>query len=173
MEISEIENNPKFKELLKLSLTEKNESPLQDSGSSTYKTTTCDITGDTCYDGCCNSCHVAKKHENDEIYSDLIGLFPIVEHIKNGITLHRNYNNSFIEIDSLESLNVVMNEGWINKLKVSETLPDEIKAKYHIWNEYPEFFKDYTVKGYRYLPEYPLVIICTGRVFVEAPVVEE
>ena len=93
----------------------------------------------------------------------------------NGVKVKRNWKNNLCEFDSLDSFRKVFKTGasWIDKLELIPELSDEIKAEYPVWMECSEIISElYPVKGYMYLKDFPLVVVCEDRLFASTPVVE-
>lgn len=178
MERSELENNKRFKDMVKTQYEGKEgakESILYEQFQT--KTVTCDITEETCREGeCCIECKIAEKYVLEELYNDLLGMFPINDHWQNDVKLKRNWKNNFCEFDSLDSFRKVFKHGgsWIDKMECIPTLSDEVKNKYPTWVECSEIINElYPVKGYMYLKDFPLVVLCEDRLFASTPAVEE
>lgn len=114
-------------------------------------------------------------YEKVERSNDLLGLFPVDEHWMNGVKVKRNWKNNLCEFDSLDSFRKVFKTGasWIDKMVSIPELSDEIKAEYPVWMECSEIISElYPVKGYMYLKDFPLVVVCEDRLFASTPVVE-
>lgn len=178
MERHDIENNTHFKDMIK-SQYEGKEGAKEGIWYEKFqtKTITCDITGETCREGeCCTGCKIAENYVLKELYDDLLGLFPIEDHLQNDIKLKRNWKNNLCEFDSLESFRKVFKNGgsWIDKMESIPELSDEIKAKYPTWMGCAKIITElYPVKGYMYLKDFPLVVVCEDRLFASTPVVED
>lgn len=176
MERQDIENNSLFKEIIK-SQYEGKEGSKESIRYEQFQTKTiiCDITGETCREGECCGCKIAENYVLEELYDDLLGLFPIEDHWQNDIKLKRNWKNNLCEFESLDSFRKVFKNGgsWIDKLELIPELSDEIKAEYPVWMECSEIITElYPVKGYMYLKDFPLVVVCEDRLFASTPVVE-
>ena len=178
MERSELENNTHFKDMVKHQYEGKEgakESIWYEKFQT--KTVTCDITGETCREGeCCIGCKIAETYVLKERENDLLGLFPTEDHEQRGVKCKTNWNNSFYEFNSVESLkNSTEYPQWVDKLNHLKELKEEVKVKYHVWNECSEMIKSmFPVVEYMYLStEYPLIIVCEDRIFAEAPYIEE
>lgn len=114
-------------------------------------------------------------YEKVELSNDLLGLFPVEDHAMNGVKVKRNWKNNLCEFDSLDSFRKVFKTGasWIDKMVSIPELSDEIKAEYPVWMECSEIISElYPVKGYMYLKDFPLVVVCEDRLFASTPVVE-
>ncbi len=177
MERSELENNHLLKDMIK-SQYEGKEGAKEGIWNEKFqtKTITCDITGETCREGECCGCKIAENYVLEELYDDLLGLFPIEDHWQNDIKLKRNWKNNLCEFESLDSFRKVFKNGgsWIDKMVSIPELSEEIKAKYPVWMECSEIISElYPVKGYMYLKDFPLVVVCEDRLFASTPVVEE
>ena len=115
-------------------------------------------------------------YEKVEHSNDLLGLFPVEDHAMNGVKVKRNWKNNLCEFDSLDSFRKVFKTGasWFDKLESIPELSDEIKAEYPVWMECSEIISElYPVKGYMYLKDFPLVVVCEDRLFASTPVVED
>ena len=115
-------------------------------------------------------------YEKVELSNDLLGLFPVEDHAMNGVKVKRNWKNNLCEFDSLDSFIRVFKTGatWIDKMVSIPELSDEIKAEYPVWMECSEIISElYPVKGYMYLKDFPLVVVCEDRLFASTPVVED
>jgi len=172
MEFSEVENNAVFKAMVDAQLNGP-EGALKNIYSDRYQTisVTCNITESDCWREDCRGCHIAEEYVKKSVQDDTEGLLPILDFEYKGVKCKRNYNNSFCEFKSLEEFKQAFEESaWIYRLRTLQTITEEIKASYRVWDEYVELITSlYTVTGYMYLTEYPLVIICTDRVFVVSP----
>ena len=115
-------------------------------------------------------------YEKVEHSNDLLGLFPVEDHAMNGVKVKRNLKNNLCEFESLDSFRKVFKTGatWIDKMVSIPELSDEIKAEYPVWMECSEIISElYPVKGYMYLKDFPLVVVCEDRLFASTPVVED
>ena len=115
-------------------------------------------------------------YEKVELSNDLLGLFPVEDACLNGVKVKRNWKNNLCEFDSLDSFRKVFKTGatWIDKMVSIPELSDEIKAEYPVWMECSEIISElYPVKGYMYLKDFPLVVVCEDRLFASTPVVED
>ena len=92
---------------------------------------TCEITGEICEcGGHCSCCKIAEAEANHEIVHENLGLFPTQEFIRNGVAGKRNWNNSFYEFESVESLKKSLdNSGWLSKLEKYTELPDGVQEQ--------------------------------------------
>ena len=172
MEISEVENNQLFKNMVKNQL-EGPEGALENIYTDRYQTASiiCDITGSDCWRENCKGCQVAEEHIRKSIQNDVEYCLPTLDFEYKGVKCKKNYNNSFYEFKSFEEFKKAFKgSAWLDRLETLHTLPEKIKTSYYVWNEYAELITSlYTITGYMYLDEYPLLIICTDRIFVEAP----
>ena len=119
--------------------------------------------------------HLLKDMIKRQYSNDLLGLFPIEDHWLNGVKVKRNGENNLCEFDSLDSFRKVFKTGatWIDKMASIPELSEEIKAEYPVWMECSEIITElYPVKGYMYLKDFPLVVVCEDRLFASTPVVE-
>ena len=177
MERSELENNQLLKDMIK-NQYEGKEGAKESIRYEQFQTKTiiCDITGESCREGeCCIGCKIAENYVLEELYNDLLGLFPIKDHWLNGVKVKRNWKNNLCEFDSLDSFRKVFKTGasWIDKMVSIPELSEEIKAKYPTWMGCAKIIMElYPVKGYMYLKDFPLVVVCEDRLFASTPVVE-
>lgn len=172
MEISEIKNNKAFKAMIEAQLNG-SEGAIENISPDRFQTVyiTCDITGKDCWRECCTGCQVAEEYVKKSIQNDTEYLLPTLDFEYKGVKCKKNCNNSFYEFKSFEEFKTAFEDSaWIYRLRTLQTITEEVKASYHVWDEYAKLITSlYTVTGYMYLDAYPLLIICTDRIFVEAP----
>ncbi|MCK9576511.1 MAG: hypothetical protein M0R51_11360 [Clostridia bacterium] len=172
MEISEVKNNTAFKAMVDAQL-EGPEGAVENISFDRYQTVhiTCDITECDCWRECCTGCQVAAEYLKKSTQNDVECLLPILDSECKGVKCKKNSNNSFYEFKSFEAFKCAFKDSaWVYRLRISQKLTEEVKASYLVWNECAELITSlYTVTGYMYLDGYPLLIVCTDRVFAEAP----
>lgn len=177
MERSELENNQLLKDMIKRQYEGK-EGTKEGIWYEKFqtKTITCNITGETCQEGeCCIGCKIAENYVLEELYDDLLRLFPVEDSYLNGVKVKRNWKNNLCEFKSLDSFRKVFKTGasWFDKMVSIPELSDEIKAEYPVWMECSEIISElYPITGYMYLKDFPLVVVCEDRLFASTPVVE-
>lgn len=177
MDISELENNPILKRIVKEEFDgpEGAKESISMDHYQTRRLPTCDITGEVCEGGeCCSCCSIAKEWKSKELFYDIAGIFPTIETEQNGIKAKMNYNGSFWEFSSFSSfVESLTHCEWTDKLETMNELPAGVKEKFLMWDRGSKVISDlYNVVGYMFLPKCPLVILCEDRIFVEAPYFE-
>lgn len=133
----------------------------------------CNLNGDECYDDC-SECDIAKDDILCEITNDFMSIFPTKRKEVDGVEYFVNCGQSIMQIEKMEDISTLLKKPkWFDELEKVEYLPDEKLDKYPYWKENRNIFlKDDELVEYRYLENYPMVIVCKNATYMVAPIME-